>query len=292
MATTSTALRPWTAKFEEENTVMVNQQGIRLHRYEKVPTGEKKALLYFCHGVGEHLGRYHHFFDRLVEAGYVVFAHDLVGHGRSEGERVRVSHFSVFQHDVIADVVGTRQRFPELKVFYCGVSLGGLIGCLASLEYPFDGLILVAPAVKVDPALATPFTVAMAQLFEKVWPSLGVVALDTREISRNMEEVTTYDADPLVYHSKYPAAFGMKGLRATEYMQNHVNDITCPLLVLHGASDKITNPDASKFLVDNSSSTDKRMKLFPDCKHNLLQELPETREEVMADIVEFLDARC
>ena len=42
-----------------------------------------QGIVQIVHGMCEHIGRYHDFMQFLAEHGYVVCAHDQIGHGRS-----------------------------------------------------------------------------------------------------------------------------------------------------------------------------------------------------------------
>lgn len=68
--------------------------------------------------------------------------------------------------------------------------------------------------------------------------------------------------------------------------------VSLPLLILHGAADKITDPTVSKFLHEKSISQDKTLKLYPGGYHCILEgETDEDIFTVINDIVAWLDAR-
>ena len=54
------------------------------------PPADPTWVAVIAHGYGEHVGRYQWVAERLTADGAVVYAHDHIGHGRSEGERVLV----------------------------------------------------------------------------------------------------------------------------------------------------------------------------------------------------------
>lgn len=69
--------------------------------------------------------------------------------------------------------------------------------------------------------------------------------------------------------------------------------INSPLLILHGAADKITDPKISEFLYEKASSEDKTLKLYEDGYHCILEGEPDERIfTVIQDIVTWLDSRC
>lgn len=69
--------------------------------------------------------------------------------------------------------------------------------------------------------------------------------------------------------------------------------VSSPLLILHGAADKLTDPLVSQFLYKKASTNDKTLKLYEGGYHCILE--GETDDRIFAvlnDIVEWLDSRC
>lgn len=63
-----------------------------------------------------------------------------------------------------------------------------------------------------------------------------------------------------------------------------------PLLILHGKSDVVTDPSVSKALYERSSSSDKKLFLYEDACHALLEgESDEMILRVFGDIISWLD---
>lgn len=68
--------------------------------------------------------------------------------------------------------------------------------------------------------------------------------------------------------------------------------VSAPLLVLHGAEDKVTDPSISKFLYDRASSRDKTIKLYEEGYHCILEGEPDDRIfTVLDDIISWMDSR-
>jgi alpha-beta hydrolase superfamily lysophospholipase len=65
-----------------------------------------------------------------------------------------------------------------------------------------------------------------------------------------------------------------------------MEEVTVPLLAMHGDADKVTPPAGSKQLVDRARSKDKTHKAYPGLYHDLLHE-PE-RQQVTNDLVKWL----
>lgn len=153
---------------------LVNADGQYLFcRYWK-PSGTPKALIFVSHGAGEHCGRYDELAQMLKGLDMLVFAHDHVGHGQSEGERMVVSDFQVFVRDVLQHVDTIQKDYPEVPVFLLGHSMGGAISILVAAERPtyFSGMVLISPLVLANPESASTLKVLAAKLLNFVLPNI------------------------------------------------------------------------------------------------------------------------
>lgn len=66
-----------------------------------------------------------------------------------------------------------------------------------------------------------------------------------------------------------------------------------PLLILHGEVDVVTDPSVSKALYEKASSSDKKLKLYKDAFHSLLEGEPDDMIfQVLDDIICWLDDHC
>ena len=69
--------------------------------------------------------------------------------------------------------------------------------------------------------------------------------------------------------------------------------VSAPLLILHGAADKVTDPLVSQFLYEKASSKDKTLKIYEGGYHGILEGEPDDRIfAVHNDIISWLDFRC
>lgn len=66
-----------------------------------------------------------------------------------------------------------------------------------------------------------------------------------------------------------------------------------PLLILHGEVDVVTDPSVSKALYEKAISSDKKLKLYKDAFHSLLEGEPDDMIfQVLDDIICWLDDHC
>jgi alpha-beta hydrolase superfamily lysophospholipase len=123
-----------------------------------------------------------------------------------------------------------------------------------------------------------------------VIPHARLFQLDLDDFSRDPAVVEAARQDPLVYQPGAPIRTARELINATERTGEHFEDITTPLLILHGTPDKLTASRGSEELYRRASSTDKTVKIYPTLAHDLIHE-PE-KEMVLREILEWVDARA
>ena len=111
--------------------------------------------------------------------------------------------------------------------------------------------------------------------------------LDLDDFSRDPASVWETRVDPLVYQEPGPARTAKEVLGAIGRIQEHMEDVTVPLLVMHGGADKVTPPEGSRDLFRRARATDKTLRIYEGLYHDLLHE-PE-RAQVRSDILAWLD---
>lgn len=97
------------------------------------PEGECRGTVQICHGMSEHIGRYHWLAEQLTARGYRVCGDDHLGHGRTAQRKEDLGYFGAkdgWKH-LIEDehlLFGImRQRAPEQPYFLLGHSMGSFI---------------------------------------------------------------------------------------------------------------------------------------------------------------------
>ncbi|XP_055237468.1 monoglyceride lipase isoform X7 [Gorilla gorilla gorilla] len=242
---------------------LVNADGQYLFcRYWK-PTGTPKALIFVSHGAGEHSGRYEELARMLMGLDLLVFAHDHVGHGQSEGERMVVSDFHVFVRDVLQHVDSMQKDYPGLPVFLLGHSMGGAIAILTAAERPghFAGMVLISPLVLANPESATTFKVLAAKVLNLVLPNLSLGPIDSSVLSRNKTEVDIYNSDPLICRAGLKVCFGIQLLNAVSRVERALPKLTVPFLLLQGSADRLCDSKGAYLLMELAKSQDKTLKV-------------------------------
>jgi acylglycerol lipase len=107
------------------------------------------------------------------------------------------------------------------------------------------------------------------------------------------EKVIEARSDPLGYKKSPRLQSAVNMMRATDQIAASMEKLRHPVLILHGAADVITCPEISKELYNRCSSSDKSLKIYPECWHNMLVGEPEeTSKEIFNDIITWLKSRC
>ncbi|XP_043741172.1 monoglyceride lipase isoform X4 [Cervus elaphus] len=251
------------------------------------------ALVFVSHGAGEHCGRYDELAQMLVGLGLLVFAHDHVGHGQSEGERMVVSDFHVFVRDVLQHVDAVQKDHPGLPVFLLGHSMGGAISILTAAERPghFSGMVLISPLVVANPDSATLFKVFAAKVLNLVLPNMSLGRIDSSVLSRNKTEVDIYNADPLVCRAGLKVCFGVQLLNAVSRVERALPKLTLPFLLLQGSADRLCDSRGAYLLMESAKSQDKTLKIYEGAYHILHKELPEVTSSVFREINTWVSQR-
>lgn len=261
---------------------------VRIFYRQWTPSGDVKAVVVICHGFNSHGGQYLWVAEQLVAQGFAVFALDLRGRGRSDGDRYYVEHVREYVADVAGTVAIAKGRYPGAKLFLLGHSAGGVTSASYVLDYQteIDGFICESFAFEVP---APSFALTVIKWISAVLPRLGVLKLKNADFSRDPAVVAALNADPLIRNETQPAITVAALVRANERLRRKFSNVTLPLLVLHGTQDKATLPRGSEFFHATAGSADKTLKLYEGHYHDLLADIG--KEGVMGDVVRWIEAR-
>ena len=252
------------------------------------PNVAPRAVVAICHGVKSHSGYYEWTAAQLVANGLAVYALDLHGRGKSDGERFYLEKLQHYLDDVNTLLTLARSREPGLPVFLLGHSAGGVISSVYTLEHQKElaGLICESFAFQV---YAPDFALAVLKGLSHLAPHAHVLAFKNEDFSRDPNVVQFMNDDPLIAHEVQPTRTVAELVRADERLKVEFPLIKLPVLILHGTADKVTKPSGSQFFYDTAGSQDKTLKLYDGHVHDLLNDIG--KEKVMGDIVAWLNAR-
>lgn len=251
------------------------------------PAGTARGVIAICHGVKSHSGYYISVAEQFAASGFAVYALDLRGRGKSDGERFYIEKFDDYIDDVDAMMKLAKSREPGLPVFLLGHSAGGVISSVYTLEHQADlaGFICESFAFQV---YAPDIALALLKGLSHVAPHAHVLDLKNKDFSRDPNVVQAMDDDPLIAGEVQPINTVAEMARADDRLKLEFPLITLPVLILHGTADKATKPGGSQLFYDTAGSADKTLKLYDGHVHDLLNDFG--REEVIADITGWINA--
>ncbi len=263
--------------------------GLKIFTRTWRPTaGKPRAVVVVVHGFNSHSGRYSWVAEHLVASGLAVYALDLRGRGKSEGERFYVESFDDYAADVATLVAMAKSKEPGLPIFLLGHSAGGVTACLYTLEHQADlaGLICESFAHELP---APDFALELLKGLSHLAPHAHVLKLKNQDFSRDPAVVESMNQDPLIANEVQPTQTVAALARADERLKKAFSRITLPVLILHGTADKAAKPSGSQHFYDSAGSTDKTLKLYEGYFHDPLSDVG--KEVVLADIQRWMDER-
>ena len=235
---------------------------------------DPRASLLLTHGFAEYAERYvehySHLIPRLNMLGFDVYAFDMRGHGRSPGARgVADIKRTVQDHQAARRALAVNGK----PIFLFGHSLGGLVTAASVAGEPNNvaGVVLSAPGLLLE---APAHLKVIANIFAVLAPGMRVAAAgEPSGISRIEEEVEAYKHDPMISGLGIPAKLGATAVAVAEKAWTQYPRWTSPVLVMHGEKDTLTNPEGSKRFIATIAAKDKRLELYPEGRHEILNDL-------------------
>lgn len=201
----------------------------------------------FCASVDElaTLGEY------LSNEGYASFAVQLAGHGTTPEDLKKTSWQDWYQ-SVKNGLEIVRSWNPEY-VFVVGFSMGGLLSILlASEQKDIDGLVLIAPALKIPGFL--PKLVPFLKYFVKY-----------REVNVEAAQLV-YDVKRIKYN-KEPVASYHEFFKLQKIAKQRMSEVSQPTVVLQGNEDKTIDPTSGQIAYSSISSGKKEIHIIEGAEH-------------------------
>jgi alpha-beta hydrolase superfamily lysophospholipase len=260
--------------------------GLAIFYRSWTPETKPRAVVVICHGVNSHSGHYFWPAEQFAKSGFAVYALDLRGRGKSEGERFYVENVSDYVSDVAGVIKIAKSRHPGLPVFLLGHSAGGVVSSTYVLDNQAElaGFICESFAFQVP---APGFALAAIKGISHIAPRLPVLKLKNEDFSRDPKAVAALNSDPLIAHEVQPAITVAALVRADERLKEEFPKITLPVLIMHGTADKATVCHGSEFFHETAGSKDKTLKLYEGHAHDLLNDIG--KEGVMADMTGWIN---
>ena len=276
-------------KMKHEENEYTTKDGINIFYQCWKPEEAPKGIIQIVHGLAEHSGRYMHVVNKLIPNGFIVYADDHQGHGRSGGTSGYVNSINDFVQDQkeFTDLIREKEG-KYIPLFLLGHSMGSFISILYIADYPdeFKGLILSGSGTKVGEGVNF-FTLLLARTLSKIMPKFSLKNELSDGVSRDPAVKEAYNNDPYVL-KKLTVRLGNEVFKGFKAASQRISDIKTPILIQKGQEDPlVVNIDK---LFHNVTASDKTLKKYEGLYHEVYNELEDDRIRVLQDLTEWLNA--
>lgn len=295
--------------------LIIQKDSYKTVLYHFYSDAEPKASIIILHGMAEHHKRYYTFAKFLNSNGLDVYLYDHRGHGTDKimkelGFFSNSKGYKKVVDDALEIIKHVKKNNRCKKLLLMGHSMGSLITRNVIQQYDeLDGVILCGtthpPKLKVKPGLALAsinrffFGPAHRSKFlnNVLFGGKAYTRLISRTsfdwLSRNNPAVGAYIHDPycgfICTISFYQDLLMLASTASTALFMKKTRN-TIPMLVISGDQDPVGNygKEVNRMLslYRKWGYTRVTGKLYPECRHELLQEL--NADEIMKDILSWI----
>ena len=276
-----------------ETSEYTDAHGVTIVYDVHAAAGTPRGIVQLLHGVGEHAGRYAALIAELNASGFIVYADDHRGHGRTgirqHGGPEKLGRLGKgglrAAKEALWQLTGIiRGEHPDLPLVLLGHSWGSFLAQKLVNDHPqaWDAVILSGSA------LLTPRDLNAAPLNAR-WE--GTDATGYEWLSRDPAVWKEFDDDPLTTNVPLLKLFG--SVEALKLYGRPAKDLgyDVPMLLMVGRDDPVGGPHSVHKLADQyrsrSGLTDVTTLVYPDARHEIFNELQQ--QEVRADLVAWLN---
>jgi acylglycerol lipase len=271
------------------DAVLVARDGARLPLREwDADGGKPKAVIIALHGMSDYSNAFDGPGREWAKRGITTLAIDQRGFGRAPNPGLWAGS-EVMRHDLDDFALAAHVRFPGVKIFALGESMGGavLLTALASPEPPaIDGAILISPAVWSRTDMPMPYRVALFLVAHLV-PGIILTNSAANHIvtivpSDNVPMLIALAHDPLFQKTtRADTLYGLVNLMdQARHAASRIQSAP-PILVLHGAKDQVIPPKSADAAIAALGAHAEAHE-YPDGYHMLLRDLegPKVQDDV------------
>lgn len=301
-----------------ETYTFKSHDGEEIFTYKWSPTNVKlKGIVHITHGLSEHAGRYANFAAELNSFGYVVYAHDQRGHGKTAKSNDNIAHideggWNSMQKDLLMLIDIIKGAHPSLPIFLFGHSMGSFIlrNVLQNSHPDVKGVILAGTGCYERIALNAGILLAKTMVRRKGGHKksyyinrITFKAFNSNIpkpksffdwLSRDEKAVYSFYNDPLCRINCSNNLFlelfkGLKTIQNTTNIKRIPKNI--PILLVSGDSDPVGHwgkdvPELAN-LFKSIGVQNVQYKLYPGARHEIINEI--NKAEVIKDIISWLE---
>lgn len=305
---------------KSENFTFKDKGGVEIFVYKWLPeeSVQVKGVVQVAHGMAETAARYEGFARALTNDGFIVYANDHIGHGKTAGDVQKLGDLGEDGfNSMVESMHGLNEMIREencnLPIFLFGHSMGsfltqryiclygrGLKGAILSGSCGKQGIIIdIGRLIAKREIKKVGRTAKSIKLNKLSFGSYNNYFKPTRTdfdwLSRDKDEVDKYMEDSFcgtIFTTGFFYDFlgGLKIIASDIEINNVPKDL--PIYIFSGDKDPVgKNGKGVLKLIKTYKEhgiADLTYKLYKDGRHEMLNEI--NREEVTFDVVKWLNA--
>jgi len=286
-----------------------------------LPKNKKpKAVLQIAHGMAEHAGRYDAFAQALNKAGFVVYANDHRGHGKTAGSIEECGFFAekngweLVRDDMYELTKLIKKENKKVPIFLLGHSMGSFFTRSYLLKYADELKGAILSGTAGDPGLLGAIGKIIASIEKKIkGPKAKSHLMDKLSfgafnnsfkpnrtefdwLSTVDEEVDKYINDPYCGNIHTTSYFyqllgALKELNNKKTIETMRKDL--PIYIFSGAMCPVGTETRGVTEIFNkyvkAGIQDVSLKFYGQSRHETLNEW--NKEEVYQDVINWLDSK-
>ncbi len=253
---------------------------------------EPRALIVALHGIQSHGGWYAYSSQRLAEAGFEVLFLDRRGSGLSTSRRGHALHAERLINDVTQFVRALRyERQPDYPVALMGVSWGGKLATATALRRPdlFDAVALLYPGLYpfVPPSFWQRWKVWIAQ--SRNWGHVRIpIPLNDPALFTDTPYWREFIRRDELALQRVTVDFLAANLDLSARIEQHLERITCPLLLMLAGRDAMIDNAATRILFERMTQAQRTLIEYPNARHTL--EFEPDPEPFIHDLITWTES--
>jgi len=292
-----------------------DEENIEIFTYKWMPDEGKeiKGIIQIAHGMAETAARYERFAEFFTNEGFIVYANDHRGHGKTAKCLENVGYIGqngfywmIEDMKQLNDII--KKENPNLPVYLLGHSMGSLLaqGYITKYGDSLGGVILSGTAGKQGLLLDIGRFIAYIEMkikgerwqskllnklsFGNYNKSFKPTKTEFDWLSRDEKEVEKYINDPFcgtIFTSSFYYDF-LRGFRSIHQKKNMAKiSKDLPIYIFSGDQDPVGNKCKTiKWLIETYKRLgikEVQYKFYKDGRHEMLNEI--NRDEVMKDLL-------
>jgi alpha-beta hydrolase superfamily lysophospholipase len=301
-------------KMSASTFTFTDPDGFQIFTYKWAPeAGKPKAAVQVVHGAAEHALRYERLAKYLNQAGYLVYADDHRGHGKTAGELAKAGiagvdgwNGMVKDEKQLSDII--KKENPGLPLFLFGHSMGSFIaqryiqlwgselkgvilsGTTGVAIIPPELLPLLEQAAAGEGRDQVPegpgLFAALNQPFEPAKTPFDWLSCDAAEVQKYIDD--PWCGFAFTNGMVLELAYGMLAMLAPENQARVPKNL--PVYLFSGELDPVGANHGVRTLAERYKELgvkDVQVRLYPGGRHEMLNET--NREQVQRDVLKWLE---